>query len=276
MTMLGLIENLPNEDYHASEGVSSSKLKVLLNKSPLHAVTPDEKEQTRAMEIGTAIHAAILEPERFDSEYRIVECDTRTSALYKAACREHPSYLVLTDKEAENVIGMQRSAYSNSAFRAHLEASAKRELSVFAKCPETGLLLRCRWDIEPFNGIGFDLKKTQDCSSDKLERAIYNYGYHISAAFYMYVWSLASGEHLSEFRLGWIEEKKPHASRVTRIPEDALEIGMQEVRAGLRIYADCLESGEFFAYGDGVDDVGIPAWAYSKADEVSLDGLEEI
>lgn len=274
--MLGLIENLSNEAYHASEGVSSSRVKVLLEKTPLHAVTPYSRAPSRAMEIGSAIHCAILEPERFASDYKVVDCDARTSALYKAACKHYPPALVLTDLEAENIRGMQSSALNKKSIREVLDWPSRRELSVYAKCPETGLLLKCRPDIEPYKGVGADLKKTQDCSNLALERSIFNYGYHISAAFYTYVWELATGEHLKEWRLLWVEENKPHASRVTRLPDDAIELGMKKVRMALRIWADCVASGDFFAYGDDVSEIGVPAWAYEQAEEISFDGLEDI
>ena len=70
----GFYEDMPNETYHASEGVSKSGLD-LMDRSPAHYKNPKLRKSTRNMEIGTAIHAGILEPERFDKEYVIVDSD---------------------------------------------------------------------------------------------------------------------------------------------------------------------------------------------------------
>lgn len=264
---------LSNEAYHASEGVSSSVIKTLLAKSPAHTVARSVST-TRAMEIGTAIHAKILEPERFDRDFKVVECDTRTSALYKSAIKDMPSSNVLTAAEYDNIEGMFNAARANKSFRSMLDAPGKYEHSIYAKCPETGLLLKCRFDKLLDSGDGFDLKKTQDCSTKAVERSIWNYGYHISAAFYDYVYFLHTGSHLNNWYFGWLEEKAPHAARVTRLPDDAMEEGFRAVMTGLKIYADCLASGDFFAYGDDTEEVGLPAYAYSQLEddsEVSFD-----
>jgi len=72
--MLGVIKDLPNEQYHASEGVSRSGLMkfrmcpeiywnhYLNEKRPI-------VEATEAMNFGSAFHTMLLEPELFEKEY---------------------------------------------------------------------------------------------------------------------------------------------------------------------------------------------------------------
>jgi len=70
----GLYTNILEEQYHADEAVSSHGLKAL-SRSPLHywayyknPERPPQKE-TPALKIGSAIHKAILEPDKFEKEY---------------------------------------------------------------------------------------------------------------------------------------------------------------------------------------------------------------
>ena len=75
--MARILENLTNAEYHASEGISASGLK-LIGRSPLHywAAYLDPKREPRvetpALKLGTAIHTAVLEPMRFADEYVVV------------------------------------------------------------------------------------------------------------------------------------------------------------------------------------------------------------
>ena len=63
------IANMPNDAYHSyPEGISSTGLKAVL-RSPAHYKFQAARTPSRAMEIGTAIHTALLEPDRFAADY---------------------------------------------------------------------------------------------------------------------------------------------------------------------------------------------------------------
>ena len=75
MNMLGVYRNLSNEEYHNhKESISRSAL-MDFQKSPytywakhLNPYRP-KKVTTPQMDLGTAFHTLILEPERFNEEY---------------------------------------------------------------------------------------------------------------------------------------------------------------------------------------------------------------
>jgi exodeoxyribonuclease VIII len=70
----GLYTNLSEDQYHASDGISSHGLNTIA-RSPLHYwaayLNPEKssKKETPALKIGSAIHRAILEPDKFESMY---------------------------------------------------------------------------------------------------------------------------------------------------------------------------------------------------------------
>lgn len=268
----GVYEGLSNDEYHRSQGISSTGLKRIL-RSPAHYKRPPEFNSTRAKEIGSAIHCAILEPERFIIDYRIVDCEARTSSAYKAACKDHPKERVLTTAEHENIIGMQAGVVRNRKCRELIEADGKYELSVFAKDPETGVLVKVRYDkLIDAIGMPVDVKKCQDASREQFRRSIGNYHYQLSAAFYMDAWEWLHGEKLDVMRWIAVEEQSPHAAARYMPNDEALKVGRAQYRVALNIYAECLERDEWPEYDpDDEEEIDLPAWMLDKSDEVEID-----
>jgi exodeoxyribonuclease VIII len=266
----GIHENLSNEEYHASQPIGSTGLKRILQ-SPAHFKYPNPFNATRAKEIGTAIHCAILEPERFEADYRIVECDARTSPFYKAACKDVPKDRVLTSLEYENVAGMKRGVMRNPKTRKLIEAPGRYELSLFTRDPETGVDVKVRYDKLTVGGMPIDLKKTQEASRDKFSRTIHSYGYHVSAAIYMDAWQWQFGETLDVMRWIAVEEQSPHTAMRYMPDADSLMIGRALYREALQIYANCLDRDEWPSYDDQEEEIALPYYALRDADEVEID-----
>ncbi len=70
----GLIADLPNADYHAGPGVSKSQLDLVAKCPGLlawSAKAPRDDEARAAVDIGTALHALLLEPDKFADGYAV-------------------------------------------------------------------------------------------------------------------------------------------------------------------------------------------------------------
>lgn len=258
-------DQLSNEQYHASAGISKSGLD-LIDRSPSH-FKAKSFESTRAMEIGSAIHCAILEPEIFGQEYAVIDCEDRRSAIYKAACKERAGSNVLTQAEGDRISGMHDAVYSCEPARIIMDLPGRNELSVYAKDPETGVLVKCRFDRLLDCGIAADLKKTQDARPDAFTRAIDNYRYYVQAAFYMDVYQWATGEALQAFKFIAIEEAAPHGCRVYPIDGLSIEFGRIAYRSALNTYAACLDSGKWPGYTEDEQEIGISNWLVGKFEE---------
>lgn len=69
----GIYDHLPEMDYHQGEGLSASTL-VEMGRSPAHCKAKLDglrEKRTRALDLGQALHCAVLEPERFPSAYKL-------------------------------------------------------------------------------------------------------------------------------------------------------------------------------------------------------------
>lgn len=258
-------DQLSNEQYHKSAGISKSGLD-LIDRSPAH-FKAKAFESTRAMEIGSAIHCAVLEPEIYGSEYAVIDCEDRRSAIYKTACKDRAASNVLTQAEGDRVSGMHDAVYGYKPARIIMELPGRNELSVYAKDPETGVLVKCRFDRLLDCGIAADLKKTQDARPDAFTKAIDNYRYYVQAAFYMDVYKWATGETLQAFKFIAIEESAPHGCRVYPIDELSIEFGRMAYRTALNTYADCLAKDHWPAYAEEEQEIGISNWLVGKFEE---------
>jgi hypothetical protein len=266
---------LSNADYHAHDSISKSGLD-LISRSPAHFFYAAKRDATRAMEIGTALHCAVLEPERFASEYMLLRSVTdRRASEYKQAVAVWGAERVLTGTEADKVAGMQESCRNNAAARAYFDQPHRTELSVIATDPETGVIVRCRFDLITDSGRALDLKKTQDVRGDAFARSVANYRYHVQAAFYSDVWEWATGEKLQGFDFLAVEEQMPHASRIFTLDEEAIELGRAQYRADLNLYAKCLDSNEWPGIDCEPQTISLPGWMFTESDEIDLSGLEE-
>lgn len=260
-----IITGMPNDVYHSwPNSVSKSQLD-LIDRSPAHLRYAAKRESTRAMEIGTAIHTALLEPERFASEYVLLRDVTdRRASEYKQAIKVHSSDVVLTGTEADHVSGMQESVYAQPSARGLLTAAGHHELSVFANDPETGVLCRVRIDLLTDDMTAVDLKKTRDARNREFQRSVFNYRYHVQDAFYSDVFFWATGEHLNGFKFIAVEEQPPHAAVVYSLDDEARKYGRDCYRANLNTYAKCLESNDWHGYDVNEDVIGLPGWLINE------------
>lgn len=260
-----LVLNMPNDAYHAHQSISKSGLDRMAI-SPAHYRFQEPREPSRAMVIGTAIHTALLEPDRFGVDYVLLrEVTDRRASAYKEAIKAHDAERVLTGKEADRVSGMQEAVLSQQSARELLLAPGNREASLFVNDPETGVLVRVRYDLLTDTGLAVDLKKTRDARPREFSRSIFNYRYHVQAALYLDAWEWATGEQLAGFRVVAAEELLPHATKVYTLDETAVQDGRSQYRADLNLYAQCLESGDWPAYPCDADEViSLPDWRVAQ------------
>lgn len=257
---MSIIENLPAADYFAIEAASNSGLK-LIRRSPAHFKyrEPDSGD-TRAKQIGSALHMALLEPELYAKTYHTADADLRTDAFYRGMAKDLGGAFVLTRPESRRILGMQDAAYRNKRFAGYMQALGRNELSVVTKDPDTGAPIKCRFDRMGDSLFALDIKKCQDARGEEFTRPISNYGYYMQIAFYEHVWFCETGERLKEFPLIAIEEDSPHGVICHDLDEIALELGRIHYREALDTYARCLESGVWPAYAEESELTSVTNW----------------
>lgn len=254
-----LVTGMPNDAYHNGPGISKSGLD-LISRSPAHYAYRTASEPTRAMVIGSATHAAILEPEEFDKQYMLLRDVTdRRSSVYKQAAEQFGADNVLTGTEADSVIGMRESVRLNSAAVELLDAFGYVEIAVFATDPITGVLVKCKFDKLLNDLRSVDLKTTQDLRD--FSRSVANYRYHVQQAYYSDVFAWATGFQLESFDFLAVEKEAPNASRIFRLDTPSVDYGRKLYRQALDLYAECLQRNYWPMPDGGLEYITLPNWA---------------
>lgn len=256
---MAIHENMPQDEYFAIDAASNSGLKLVL-RSPAHFKYREEKAATPAMAMGTALHMAILEPERFNAHYVVAEAEDKRSAYYKGLVKDVGVDRVITLKDQRKLIGMQQAAYRNKRFARYMQQPGRNELSVVTTDPATGIQIKCRFDRMGDSNFALDVKTCQDSRGSEFAKSISNYGYYMQVAFYEHVWLCETGERLKEFPLIAIEGESPHGVICHDLDEIALELGRIHYREALETYARCMDSGVWPAYADESEVTSVTSW----------------
>lgn len=262
----GIYSNISNDDYHAGEGVSKSGLWTLYKKTPLHYKLQKVKTTT-AMEIGTATHTAVLEPENFEHEI-LKGPEDRRGNKWKDAQAEaaQEGKILLVAKDYEKVQHIRDSVHKSPTISAFVvggtEGDKMVENSAYWKDPETGVLCRVRPDLvrNSYN-IMLDLKTASDANPDLFARDVVKYGYHMQNAMYLEGWNQAGGQKIDQFMFLVVENEYPFATAIYTLDEEAVQAGRKAFRKSLNQYATCSKSRKWAGYGDLPKCLSLPKWA---------------
>lgn len=263
---------LSNADYHAAPGISNSGLKLIAERSPKHywakylSASRKPVGSTRAQFVGTAIHAATLEPDEFHRRYVVNPYDDRRGNRYKDLQREADANgkSIISMPEYEAIVGMHQSLCCHPMAAALLRSVAHTELSLFVVDPDTGMLMKARPDLITTTGVVVDLKKTQDASQEAFGRACFNYGYFQQDAFYTDVHELAFGQPPKAFVFIAVEEEYPHAVGVYCLEPEDRQRGRIQYRHALEVYAECVRTDRWPSYSDKIESLALPEWARAR------------
>lgn len=252
-----VVPYMPSAEYHSHPAVSKSLLDKIA-RSPLHArayMDGQRDEPTASMTFGTALHTAVLEPDRFAAEYAVWEGDRRTKdgkAAYEALLATGATLISAADSDAISAMAM---AVRQHPVAGPLLQDGQAESSVFWQHPASGLECKCRPDWWRNDGMVVDVKTTEDASPAAFARSVAAYRYHVQAAHYM------AGTQARRFLFIAIEKKAPHAVAVYELDADAIDLGNRLRERDLQQYASCSEFGIWPGYPTEVLPLALPKWA---------------
>ena len=253
----GIYRSIPFADYLAWDAVSNSALSRF---SRVPAAARVAMEDSADLALGRAVHCAVLESYRFESEYRM----RRFNGSTKAGKAESSDAIMdgvklMTPSEYESTVGMAEAIRSHPAAAALL-AEGEPEVSLLWTDPETGLRCKARVDwLAP--GFAVDLKTTKDSSPASFARSIANYRYHVQQAHYRAGLD-ALGIRNDAFFFIAVEKAPPYPVGCYCITEAAEQVGFRLRRRGLSAWKSCVESGAWPAWrSPTIETLPLPGWA---------------
>lgn len=231
------------------------------NASPYKWRHSSNKETTRAMDLGTLIHSAILKPKTAIRELAAVSPfpDFRTLAAQKwRDDQREMGRMIVTDADIRAASGCEQVFAEDYAQR--FGGTYKSEVAVFA---EIGAIkIKGMIDLVP-NDLDclVDLKTTAKVgSTHDILRTITNYGYHWQAALYLDLWNAATGENRDRFIFCFIEPSEPHETAWIELSSDFIELGRIGYMNALAKWQACCATGIFPRQHEGITVLQKPAY----------------
>lgn len=263
--------DLTNEQYHASEGISRSKLwrfKQLPSKywHEFHSGTYEKPAYSDSFALGDVVHTMALEPTTFAERFIVApHLDKRTKqgkAMYEEFLLEAQGKTVINADILHLASAMARELSCHKIVP-DLLREAKFEKSIYWTHEPTGLLCKARPDV--WQGrIVSDLKTTQDAGYRSFQMSAFKYGYFLQAA--MIYESLKSiGEPFHNFVFICIEKTPPFSIGVYMLDDEALQFGLDQFNSLMGRLAECYEKNEWPDYG--IQKLTIPNYATVEVTE---------
>lgn len=255
----GCYSDIPEAEYHASEGLSVSRLKRHRKAAILSTV--DQDEATESQRFGTVIHTMILEPDSFDRRFFV--CDlNRNSNAFKALEAEEAKRgrEPVKSEKRDEALRIRDAVMRHPEARRMLDpAGLLVEQSFYWIDPVTGLLCRGRADgiRMDWGGVVVDLKSTEDASKAGFGRSCTKYLYDWQQAYYDEGISESCGWQPQAFFFVAVEKEPPYITKPWMINPAHVARAAEEVAEARAHYLRCKEAGDWPGYGDDVGELDI-------------------
>lgn len=240
-------------EYDATVALNYSGSKKLLV-SPLHykQYLAEPAEETKALRIGSAIHAAILEPETFSSRYICgLDVDKRTKAGKEAAeafLATVGDKIVLSPDEFSLVTSVALSAIQ----ALNRLGITFVETETMYKVDYCGVPLKSAIDAVGEDGYLYDVKSCESAAPTFTGAlgAIKGYKYNLQAHFYRTVYELATGKRPRGFRFLFIEKEPPYATAIYEIGPNLMSYAVADFEAAVKLYQAGINFDSWPGYPD--------------------------
>lgn len=251
--------------------LSSSGIRTIFSQSAAHYfdgsyLNPDREEpkQSEPLLFGRAAHHLLLGEADFRAHFAIrpetYKDDEGKTKPWSGNANTCKAWLkeaaaanldVITLPQLAKIRGMAESLKREPLVKAGILNGAI-EHSIIWRDEATGVWLKVRPDAIPNVDMSFaDLKTIADITDDGIERAISDNDLHVQGALVGMACRAVLGREMESFSLVFVEKDRPHCVRVRELTPNDLELGEQQIRAVLPIFAKAVETGEWHGPGGG-------------------------
>jgi hypothetical protein len=285
----GAYPDIPMEQYHRAANLlpgpslSSSGAKIILEQSPAHfwhqsALNPDRpaEDDKEHFAIGKAAHDLLLLGGDWESRYHALPDGfawNKTSAMAEQiAAAEHAKKKGKTLIKAADMALVKRIAdrISGNADARNALIRGVPEMTLVWQDELTGVWLRARPDFLPHSCIeGALVRAVPDlkfmtpthCSPHGFSRALDNFSYYLSAAWYSEGIYRIYGKPPTHFLFVVIEKEEPHTVSTYWLEPEDLERGRLMMRQVINVFAECLKRNDWPGYTTKPMPIGLPTYA---------------
>ncbi len=259
----GVIFDLPEDVYRKSPGIAQSSLK-LMDRSPAHYysyVNGAKKQSTPAQIFGTLLHSAALEPETLLNKYVVKPDGISFTSKEGKSWRDSQTQTIISKEDCDAFNGCAESINNHPIANSFIQFG-KKEVSVFKDSKDSNLLLKGRLDIlmmDADNNTAIaDVKTCENASEEAFSKDLYNWNYHMQAAYYLDLIGATSFFFIA------VEKTAPYAVNVFQLDPDSIDAGRAKYKHLLKKLEECHINNLWPSYGQEIKTIGIPLWAAKK------------
>jgi len=224
-----------------------------------------DEEKTKSLEWGSLIDTLLLTPDRYLEKY-IIRPETYINDKGEEkkwsgnanACKEW-----VAENNDKNIIKPEEKDEAKAAVKrlrddpkiAEILDASQKQVMIVGEYHDiaTGLVIpvKALLDMLLPNHAITDLKTCQSAHPLAWPRQVFNYNYHIQAAFYKDLYDAATGNLTEElFRFILSENYSPWETGKRLLSVEFEEIGREKYQAALKLYCQCLATKTWPGYDD--------------------------
>ena len=246
------LTKMSERDYRNAEGLNKSLL-VPFMRSPRHylAELAEPKEATDSMNLGTALHAELLQPARASFIYAVMKkVDRRTNAGKEYAAQfeaENAGKVNINEEQKKALDGMRNSVMFHPAARRLIERATHLEQPMFstykASTVDHSFKTKAMADgiIEP-EGVMFDLKTTDNAMD--FAKKVRAFRYDIQQVHYQLI-GANNGIAPNKFAFIVVENVAPYGTMVVTLEPEKMLRTAEEYKQAMEFYAHCHQKQDF-------------------------------
>lgn len=275
----GLYDDIDEAAYHADPlSLSHSGAKAILRAPALFRHEQQNPVFKKVFDFGSAAHSKVL---GIGIEVRVIPEDilasngatsTKEAKAFIAKARTEGAVALKATETA--VIEQMADKLSEHSLAMELLSDGRAEVSAYAEDPETGVMLRGRFDWLGTT-IGTDYKSAASADPNWFRRKASEFRYHQQHAWYFDL-AAAAGHPLEAFCFIVQMKEPPFLVTVVELVERAVQRGRDLNRRAIDTYARCATTDTWPGYvpDDRFASVDIPEWAYSDFSNDLTDDME--
>jgi len=231
---LGIVQNLPFEEYRQQSGLNQSTLKQWFSATPKKTTA---YKNYQALQFGSAGHCLLLEPEMFPELYvRAPEGLNQRGKTGKKRWAEyeeqHPGKILLRTGEWERLENIRKVFEIHPQIK-KLWKNGSAEVSLFWQDSEFALDCKARLDwFDADSAIIVDLKFTNNIAKAAVQKPIQDY-YAVQASWYVRAVTQLTTK-VPDFFFIFIEKYAPHLIRVCSVSAEDLKHGQQKIECAIK------------------------------------------
>ena len=276
----GIHEGLPFATYRADDIRQSDNAETIKGKAVSKSLIVDfmadpaawkaspPKSTSSAMAAGSLLDCMLTTPHEFADRYTVSPYDSFRTNEAKAWRdeMEQSGVEVVTQDKIDHANAQVVAIMAHDAARKLLRGSLRQV--AFRHKTKYGFDSKGLIDIMPSDAETLvDLKTCQPSALESrrsLQRYIFDWEYHIQAGAYCEGFSIASGCERTRFKFIFVTSSAPFRVAVIELPLAAIMFGADQYRAGLKRFAECMESDRWPSIWDGEQTLDLPDYAYTE------------